>query len=111
MERLPLTISSMRLTGTRRSRARRLIVMLRSCISSNRNSPGWTGAMRLRAIFVLLIMVVHDFHGLGSLVVPQEADPPLCIDSDAELPLTVTLQGLQMVGPYRREVGQASNSV
>ncbi|AOW93857.1 hypothetical protein BFN03_17570 [Rhodococcus sp. WMMA185] len=45
----------------------------------------------------LLSVVVGDFHIAGAARGPDETDPPLIVDSDAVLPLTVSYQLFQPV--------------
>ena len=43
-------------------------------------------------------MIVDDFHVVGISVSPSEADAPLVVDTDAELPGAIALQRFQPVG-------------
>lgn len=82
IERVPLTMALMRLGRTARSRASCLMV---SCVgfmkSSRRISPGWMGA---RSLILLLfwLVVVPDFHAVGAVAVPSEADWVLIVNAD-----------------------------
>lgn len=42
-------------------------------------------------------MVVDNFNVMRAIVMPCETDTPLIVDSDAELPLAVTAQGLEAI--------------
>jgi len=54
-------------------------------------------------------MVIYDFHICGPrrAVRPFEANPPLPIDADAELPGAVALEGLEAVTRHASQVVQA----
>jgi hypothetical protein len=51
-------------------------------------------------------MVVDDFDIPWSLVTPDETGPPLAVDADAVLPGPVTLQYLQAIAGWRRQITQ-----
>src|ERR671924_888211 len=56
-------------------------------------------------------VVVHDLNFLGDSVGPGKADPPLVVDPDAVLTLTVTLESLQPVARWRSEIFEAHRGV
>ena len=49
-------------------------------------------------------MVVDDLHVLGTGVRPSKTDPILIVYSDAVLPLSISLEGLQSVARDGREI-------
>jgi hypothetical protein len=51
-------------------------------------------------------VVVHDFHAVGSIVVPSEAHAPLGVDADAVLAQSVTFEGFQRVAGWNAQTVQ-----
>jgi hypothetical protein len=56
-------------------------------------------------------VVIDDFHLVGTVIPPDEADTPLVVDPNAVLALTVTAQGLQAVTAQGGEVPQGYSLV
>src|SRR5579872_7468108 len=56
-------------------------------------------------------MVVHDFHLLRIATAPDEANPPLIIDSDAVLAGSVASQGFQPVAWRCKQIAQCPRPV
>jgi len=48
-------------------------------------------------------MVIHDFDRVRVTLAPFKTNPPLVVDSDAALPLTVPLQALQAIPRQSRD--------
>jgi hypothetical protein len=42
-------------------------------------------------------VVIHNLHFVGMTLTPNEADPPLVVDSNGMLSVPVAPQGLQMI--------------
>jgi hypothetical protein len=49
-------------------------------------------------------MVIGDFHVVGILAAPHEADPPLIVDSNAVLAAPVAFQLLQTIRRWKSQV-------
>jgi hypothetical protein len=56
-------------------------------------------------------MVFNDLHILGTISYPAEADPPLIVDPDALLPLTVATQSLQSIAGRNAQVIEANGDL
>ena len=56
-------------------------------------------------------MVIHNFNVLRTVRSPNETDPELTIDSDAVLPLSVTVPGFQPVSRWRAQVGKINGRI
>src|SRR5436190_14982402 len=100
MLRRPLTISLIRVTGTRRSRATLLMLSPSGAIrSSRRTSPGCTGGRRRLFAMVApqMLVIVDDLHDLRVAVFPDEADAVLIVDPDTVLSASIARQGFQPV--------------
>src|SRR5712692_6313006 len=67
-------------------------------------------ANNLRHCFSFL-MIVGNFHVVGVPVPPHKANAPLVIDSDAVLPLPVTVQRLQPVARNGGQIPKFSRSI
>jgi hypothetical protein len=55
-------------------------------------------------------MVVHDQNVVSVVTLPAEADPPLSVDADAELPLAIARQSLEPVARRPAQILQATRS-
>src|SRR5260370_33718444 len=110
MPRRSLTISAMRVTGTRKAIAILFMLSRKGAINSSRRiSPGWTGFSFL-AIVVLLV-VIDDLDLVSVPIAPGKANAPLVVDADAVLALAVALQALQSVSGQRRKRSQVRRRV
>jgi hypothetical protein len=56
-------------------------------------------------------MVVDEFDVVSVIVFPAEAEPPLTIDANAELPSTISLQRFQSIAGRRAQIGQCGRSM
>lgn len=56
-------------------------------------------------------MIVNNIDLIGMAVLPDETDPPLCIDADAVLAPAISLQGLQPVARREAQKGQLGGRV
>lgn len=56
-------------------------------------------------------MIVDDLDVEGMTVTPPETDPPLLVDPDAVLTLTIAFQGLELIRARNRKVFQVSRRV
>src|SRR4051812_39241212 len=109
MLRRPLTISLIRVTGTRRLRANPLMLSPSDTIrSSRRISPGCTGGSR--RVFAMVapqtIVIVDDLYVLRVAVLPDEADSVLIVDPDTVLPAPIARQRFQPVAGKCRQVSK-----
>ena len=60
---------------------------------------------------LFLVVVVHDLNLVGTVDLPDEAHPPLVVDTDAVLAFAVILQGLQVVARWNTQVIKHHHSV
>jgi hypothetical protein len=51
-------------------------------------------------------MIINDLHIVGTAILPPEANPPLRVDADAELPLSITMQRLESIARQHSQRGQ-----
>src|SRR2546428_13261184 len=109
MPRRPFTIWLTRVTGTRRSRPRRLMLIPRGLSrSSRRISPGCTGGSRRPFLgMVPPSVVVHDLDLPRIAVLPHETDPILIVDPDAVLAAPIARKGFELIARERAEVVQS----
>jgi hypothetical protein len=56
-------------------------------------------------------MVVHDFHVVCIAVPSDEADSPLVVDPNAELPFAVALQRFQSISAWRGQIRELRRKV
>jgi hypothetical protein len=56
-------------------------------------------------------MIVDDLNVVGVPLAPDEAEPPLVVDSDAALSLSVAVQCLQAISRRRNKVPQFRGAV
>src|SRR5712692_3151328 len=112
MPRFSLTMSAIRVTGTRRSKATLFMLSPRGAINSSlRISPGCTGFSFLLAMSVFFVLasatkwsvIVDDLDAVCVPVAPLETQAPLVVDTDAILPHPVPLQFLQACSGERSE--------
>src|SRR5215467_13051727 len=104
MPRRSLTISAMRVTGTRRAMAILFMLSPRGTMNSSRRiSPGCTGFSFL-ALLVLLV-VIGDLNFVSVTLAPRKANTPLIVDADAILTVAIAFQSLQ---PVSRQGGKSS---
>src|ERR1022692_2573529 len=110
MPRFSLTMSFMRVAGTRSARANSCEDMPRGDKNSARRiSPGWIGGSRslfAMAVFTPLV-IIDNLNVLRGALSPGKTDSPLIVDSDAVLPLSIADQSLQPVSRNRRDVCQS----
>lgn len=57
------------------------------------------------------LMVVNDFNIRSIAFIPAEADPPLFIDTDTELPFPITCQPFKLVIGWDSKKHQGCSSV
>jgi hypothetical protein len=55
---------------------------------------------------VQLLVVVHNFNLVRTVLTPDKAHAPLVVDADAVLPLAVALQGFELVAGRNPQAGQ-----
>jgi hypothetical protein len=56
-------------------------------------------------------MVVRYFNAISVSIFPAKADPPLIVDPDTMLPLSIALQGFEPVAGRDQEVFQTTGPV
>jgi len=56
-------------------------------------------------------MIIDNLYVVRAIIPPLKADPPLLVDSDAVLSLTIALQDLKAVARQRRQIAQGSRTV
>jgi hypothetical protein len=56
-------------------------------------------------------MIIDDLDVKGVTFTPPETDPPLLVDPDAVLALSITLQSLELIRAWNRKVLQVSSRV
>jgi hypothetical protein len=56
-------------------------------------------------------MVIHDFHPMRVIINPFEANTPLIIDANPELPLPLALQRLEPIARRASQIVQTSGFV
>jgi hypothetical protein len=56
-------------------------------------------------------MIIDDLDVKGMPFTPPERDPPLLVDPDAVLALSITLQSLELIRTWNRKVLQLSSRV
>jgi hypothetical protein len=54
-------------------------------------------------------VIIDNFNVKGMPVTPPEADPPLLVDPDAVLALSVALQSLELIRASNRQVSTRPN--
>src|SRR6185295_19326691 len=104
MARLPSTISLMRRGGTLTALASAVCdrpIGFRN--SSSRISPGCGFGSRS--------VIVDDLDVVGMALSPNEADPPLVVDTDRMLSAAISLQCLQAIGRRNAQIVQAPGIV
>jgi hypothetical protein len=57
------------------------------------------------------LVIIDDLDVKGMPVTPPKADPPLLVDSDTVLALSITLQSLELIRTWNRKVLQISGRV
>jgi hypothetical protein len=66
--------------------------------SSSNISPGWISLSDVKHFgHGLLSVVIHKFDSVRTVGLPDKANPPLVVDTDAVLALAIPLQCLQPV--------------
>src|SRR5579883_3398658 len=102
--RRPWMISLMRRGGTPMTRANAFCVMpIGFMNSSARISPGW-GLCSSPAFAGRLAVVVDDFDISWSSGGPDEANPPLIVDSNTVLAGSISFQGLEAISRWHPKV-------
>jgi hypothetical protein len=56
-------------------------------------------------------MIIDDFNLLGSPVAPHKTNPPLVVDANRVLTLTVTLEGLQPIAGWLPQIIQRAGAI
>src|SRR5579859_1151191 len=100
----------MRFTGTSIWRESSAAVMPSSRNSSARCSPGWMG---VRAKLVIPSVIVDDLHidRARRSIGPREADPPLIVYSNRELPGTIAFECFKSISRQCGQIGEAGGRV
>src|SRR5690349_8400432 len=114
MARRLCTISAMRVTGTCKSKAKRLMLRVSGRMKSSRKmSPGWIGGSDLGCLLLDranqgLLVVIDNVYVVCVSVTPDETDPPLIVNSDTVLPVPGTFKRFKPISWRGRHVSQFS---